>query len=39
MNGIFDIMFKQLQLKLFLFARPSATKHGPNNGQGMTNLQ
>jgi hypothetical protein len=24
-------MFKQLQLKLFLFAGPSATKHGPNN--------
>jgi hypothetical protein len=30
-NGVFDIMFKQVQLKLFLFAGPSATKHGPNN--------
>jgi hypothetical protein len=29
-NGVFGIMFKQLQLKLFLFAGPSATKHGPN---------
>jgi hypothetical protein len=31
MNGTFGIMFKQLQLKLFLFAGPSATKHGPNS--------
>jgi hypothetical protein len=29
-NGVFGIMFKQLQLKLFLFAGPSTTKHGPN---------
>jgi hypothetical protein len=29
-NGVFGIMFKQLQLKLFLFAGPSAMKHGPN---------
>jgi hypothetical protein len=31
-NGVFGIMFKQLQPKLFLFAGPSATKHGPNTG-------
>jgi hypothetical protein len=30
MNGVFGIMFKQLQLKLFLSAGPSVTKHGPN---------
>jgi hypothetical protein len=30
-NGVFDIMFKQLQPKLFLFTGPSATKHGPNS--------
>jgi hypothetical protein len=29
-NGVIGIKFKQLQLKLFLFAGPSATKHGPN---------
>jgi hypothetical protein len=30
-NGVFGIMFKQIQPKLFLFAGPSATKHGPNS--------
>jgi hypothetical protein len=29
--GVFGIMFKQLEPKLFLFIGPSATKHGPNN--------
>jgi hypothetical protein len=33
MNGVFGIMFKQLQPKLFLFIGPSATKHGPNIAQ------
>jgi hypothetical protein len=35
-NGVFGIMFKQLQLKLFLFAGPSAMKHGPNRFEAKT---
>jgi hypothetical protein len=30
----FDITYRQLQPKLFLPSGPSATKHGPNKGQG-----
>jgi hypothetical protein len=30
MNDAFGVMYEQLQPKLFLFAGPSATKHGPN---------
>jgi hypothetical protein len=31
MNDAFGVTYEQLQLKLFLFAGPSATKHGPNS--------
>src|SRR5688572_3268816 len=31
MNDAFGVMYEQLQPKLFLFAGPSATKHGPNS--------
>jgi hypothetical protein len=31
MNDAFGVTSEQLQPKLFLFAGPSATKHGPNN--------
>jgi hypothetical protein len=30
MNDAFGVTYEQLQPKLFLFAGPSATKHGPN---------
>jgi hypothetical protein len=30
MNDTFGVTYEQLQPKLFLFAGPSATKHGPN---------
>jgi hypothetical protein len=30
MNDAFSVTYEQLQPKLFLFAGPSATKHGPN---------
>ena len=33
MNDAFGVTYEQLQPKLFLFAGPSATKHGPNSGQ------
>jgi hypothetical protein len=30
MNDAFGVTYEQLQPKLFLFAGPSVTKHGPN---------
>ena len=31
MNDAFGVTYERLQPKLFLFAGPSATKHGPNS--------